>query len=157
MPRIGRKVRNFKALVTGGNDHDRQIQLSDFAGQKLVIFFYPKDATPGCTREGQDFRDLYKKFRRTKTTILGVSRDSLKSHEKFKEKQGFPFDLLSDPDQKLCEYFDVIKEKNMYGRKVMGIERSTFLLDEQGKLRQQWRKIKVPGHAQTVLEAAESL
>ncbi len=156
MPQIGRKVRNFKALITGG-DADRQVQLSDFAGQKLVIYFYPKDATPGCTREGQDFRDLHKKFKKAKTQILGVSRDSLKSHEKFKDKQGFPFELLSDADEKLCQYFDVIKEKNMYGRKVMGIERSTFLLDEDGKLRQEWRKVKVPGHAQAVLEAAELL
>ncbi len=153
MPQIGRKVRNFKAAATG----DQTLQLSDFAGQKLVIYFYPKDSTPGCTREGQDFRDLFKKFKKANTAILGVSRDSLKSHENFKAKQEFPFDLLSDPDEELCNYFDVIKEKNMYGRKVMGIERSTFLLDEAGKLRAEWRKVRVPDHAQAVLEAAESL
>ena len=152
-PRMNRVVADFSAESTG----DKKIRLKDLRGSNVVIYFYPKDATPGCTLEGQDFRDLHGRFKRQKTVILGVSRDSIASHEKFKAKQNFPFDLLSDPDEKLCEQFDVIKEKNMYGRKVMGIERSTFLIDADGKLRAEWRKLKVKGHAEEVLEAAKEL
>jgi peroxiredoxin Q/BCP len=122
-----------------------------------VLYFYPKDSTPGCTTEGQDFRDLHAKFQRAGAAILGVSRDSLASHEKFKEKLKLPFDLLSDPDEKLCRQFDVIREKSLYGRKFMGVERSTFLIDEKGKLREEWRKVKVKGHAQAVFESVKNL
>jgi thioredoxin-dependent peroxiredoxin len=121
------------------------------------LYFYPKDSTPGCTLEGQDFRDNIRKFSSRNTCILGVSRDTLSSHEKFKEKQKFPFDLLSDEDEKLCSLFDVIKEKNMYGKKHMGIERSTFLIDEKGFLRNEWRKVKVKDHVEEVLEAIKKL
>lgn len=152
-PRTNRVVADFKAAATG----DKTIRLKDLRGQRVVLYFYPKDSTPGCTTEGQDFRDLYAKFKRANTVILGVSRDSLASHEKFKAKHEFPFDLLSDPDEKLCAQFDVIKEKNMYGRKVIGIERSTFLIDEEGKLRGEWRKVRVKGHAEAVLEAVKAL
>lgn len=148
---IGKKIRNFKLPATG----DQTISLSDFKGRNLVLYFYPKDSTPGCTREGQDFRDLQAKFKRAKTDILGVSRDSLKSHENFRAKQGFKFDLLSDKDEELCQLFDVIKMKNMYGKQVRGIERSTFLIDSKGVLRQEWRKVKVDGHAEEVLAAAK--
>jgi peroxiredoxin Q/BCP len=151
-PRLNRVVRDFKAAATG----DKTIQLKALRGKKVVLYFYPKDATPGCTTEGQNFRDLHARFKRRNTVILGVSRDSIASHEKFKAKQGFPFDLLSDPDEKLCRQFDVIKEKSLYGRKFLGIERSTFLIDEDGKLRQEWRKVKVNGHAEEVLEAAKN-
>lgn len=151
-PRLNRVVRDFKAAATG----DKTIQLKALRGKKVVLYFYPKDATPGCTTEGQNFRDLHARFKRRNTVILGVSRDSIASHEKFKAKQGFPFDLLSDPDEKLCKQFDVIKEKSLYGRKFLGIERSTFLIDEDGKLRQEWRKVKVKGHAEEVLEAAKN-
>lgn len=150
-PTLNRVVKDFKCEATGG----KTIQLKSLRGQKVVIYFYPKDATPGCTTEGQAFRDLHTKFRRRKVIVLGVSRDSIASHEKFKEKQNFPFELLSDPDEKLCRQFDVIREKNLYGRKFMGIERSTFLIDEDGKLRREWRKVKVKGHAAEVLEAAK--
>lgn len=151
-PALNRIVADFKCAATG----DKTIQLKDLRGQKVVIYFYPKDSTPGCTTEGQDFRDLHSKFRRQKTVILGVSRDSLASHEKFKEKQNFPFDLLSDPDEKICRKFDVIKEKSLYGRKFLGIERSTFLIDENGKLKHEWRKVKVKGHAQEVLDTVKN-
>ncbi|MEN9705696.1 MAG: hypothetical protein RLZZ393_1575 [Pseudomonadota bacterium] len=126
-------------------------------GEALVFYFYPKDATPGCTTEAGDFRDLHPKFRRAGVRILGISRDSLASHAKFREKQSLPFHLLSDADEKACRLFDVIREKNMYGKKVMGIERSTFLVDARGVLRREWRKVKVAGHAEEVLEAARSL
>ena len=152
-PRMNRVVGDFKAASTG----DKTISLKELRGSNVVIYFYPKDATPGCTTEGQDFRDLHKQFVKANTVILGVSKDSIASHEKFKEKQQFPFDLLSDPDEKLCQKFDVIKEKNMYGKKYMGIERSTFLIDADGKLREEWRKVKVKGHAEAVLEAAKGL
>ena len=148
-----KKVPAFKADATGG----QTFRLSDCKGKNLVIYFYPKDNTPGCTREGQDFRDNYSKFKRNKTVVVGVSRDSLGSHEKFRAKQDFPFELLSDPDETLCKLFDVIKEKNMYGRKVMGIERSTFLIDDKGKLRREWRKVKVDGHVDEVLQAIREL
>ena len=151
-PALNRVVANFKCAATG----DKTIELKSLRGQKVVIYFYPKDSTPGCTLEGQDFRDLHTRFRRQKTVILGVSRDSIASHEKFKAKQAFPFDLLSDPDEKLCRQFDVIKEKSLYGRKFMGVERSTFLIDENGKLRAQWRKLKVKGHAEDVLDAVKN-
>ncbi|MCF6257860.1 MAG: peroxiredoxin [Gammaproteobacteria bacterium] len=150
---IDKKVPAFELPATG----EQTLKLADFKGKKLVIYFYPKDSTPGCTTEGQDFRDDYNKFKRANTVVLGVSRDSIKSHENFKAKQEFPFDLLSDKEETLCTLFDVIKEKNMYGKKVMGIERSTFLLDEKGVLRQEWRKVKVAGHVDEVLAAAKAL
>lgn len=155
MPRvdIGKKVPDFKLPATG----DQTIKLSDLKGKNVVLYFYPKDSTPGCTREGQAFRDEYAKFRRNKAVVLGVSRDTVASHEKFKEKQGFPFELLSDRDEELCEMFGVMKMKNMYGKKVRGIERSTFLIDAAGKLRKEWRKVKVDGHAEEVLEALKEL
>ncbi len=149
----GKKVPAFRLPATGG----QEISLADCKGKNLVLYFYPKDSTPGCTTEGQDFRDKIHTFRRRNTIILGVSRDSLKSHENFKAKHAFPFELLSDGDEKLCRLFDVIKEKNMYGRKVTGIERSTFLIDDKGVLRQEWRKVKVPGHVEDVLEAIKAL
>ncbi|MDH5408908.1 MAG: peroxiredoxin [Gammaproteobacteria bacterium] len=149
---IGKKVPNFKIAATG----DQTLSLSQFKGQNLVIYFYPKDSTPGCTLEGQDFRDNQAKFKRQNTVILGVSRDSIKSHENFRAKQGFKFDLLSDSDEALCKLFDVIKMKNMYGKKVRGIERSTFLIDTNGKLVQEWRKLKVDGHVEEVLNAVKA-
>jgi len=150
---IGRVVPKLKLPATGEQD----IDLKDLRGKNVVIYFYPKDSTPGCTTEGQDFAANHAKFKRKNTVILGVSRDSIASHEKFKAKYKFPFDLLSDADEKACAIFDVIKEKNMYGRKVMGIVRSTFLIDEKGKLRQEWRKVKVKGHVDEVLEAVKAL
>ncbi|GGA72284.1 peroxiredoxin [Arenimonas soli] len=128
-------------------------KLSDYRGKWLVLYFYPKDSTPGCTTEGLDFNALLTKFRRAGAEVLGVSRDSVKSHANFCEKQGFRFDLVSDADEALCKAFDVIKEKNMYGRKVLGIERSTFLLDPQGRVADEWRKVKVAGHADAVYES----
>ncbi|MCK4742670.1 MAG: peroxiredoxin [Sulfuriflexus sp.] len=151
--KVGKKVTDTKVPATG----EQELKFSDFKDKNIVLYFYPKDSTPGCTREGQDFRDDIAKFRRAKTIILGVSRDSVKSHENFKAKQEFPFDLLSDKEEKLCQQFDVIKEKNMYGKKVMGIERSTFLIDKKGVLRQEWRKVKVDGHAEEVLAAVKEL
>lgn len=151
-PTLMRQAPDFKCPATG----DQTIHLKSLRGKKVVIYFYPKDSTPGCTTEGQDFRDLHAKFKRQSAVILGVSRDSLASHEKFKAKQKFPFELLSDPDEVLCRKFDVIKEKTLYGRKFMGIERSTFLIDERGKLREEWRKVKVKGHAVEVLEAVKN-
>jgi peroxiredoxin Q/BCP len=151
--KVGKKVPDFTLPATG----DQDISLSDFKGKNVVVYFYPKDSTSGCTTEGQNFRDKIATFRRRKTAILGVSRDSIRSHENFKKKQAFPFELLSDADEKLCKLFDVIKEKNMYGRKVMGIERSTFLIDDKGVLRREWRKVKVPGHVDEVLEAVKEL
>jgi peroxiredoxin Q/BCP len=150
---MNRVVADFKADATG----DQKIRLKDLRGKNVVLYFYPKDSTPGCTTEGRDFSALHGKFKRAKTVVLGVSRDSVASHEKFKEKQGFPFDLLSDPDERLCKQFDVIHEKSLYGRKFMGIVRSTFLIDSDGKLRQEWRKVKVKGHAEEVLEAVKAL
>lgn len=151
-PTLMRQSPDFKCPATG----DQTIHLKSLRGKKVVIYFYPKDSTPGCTTEGQDFRDLHTKFKRQNAVILGVSRDSLASHEKFKAKQKFPFELLSDPDEVLCKKYDVIKEKTLYGRKFMGIERSTFLIDERGKLREEWRKVKVKGHAAEVLEAVKN-
>ena len=150
---IGKKVPSFCLPATG----DQEISLASLKGKNVVLYFYPKDSTPGCTREGGDFRDLHAKFKRAKTVILGVSRDSVRSHENFRSKQDYSFDLLSDQEETLCQIFDVIKEKNMYGKKVMGIERSTFLLDDKGKLRNEWRKVKVDGHAEEVLAAVKAL
>ena len=150
---IGQKVPAFERPATGG----KTVKLLDFEGSNVVLYFYPRDNTPGCTLEGQDFRDHMPEFEARDTAVLGVSRDSLKSHENFKAKQSFPFELISDPDETLCRQFDVIKEKKLYGKISMGIERSTFLIDEDGKLRGEWRKLKVKGHADEVLEAAKAL
>jgi thioredoxin-dependent peroxiredoxin len=153
IPKIGSRIKDFSLPSSGGGTWSSK----DAAGRKLVIYFYPKDMTSGCTRESQDFRDLYGAFRKAGVEVVGVSRDSVKSHEKFTEKEKLPFPLLSDEDEKLCKLFDVIHEKSLYGRKYLGIERSTFLLDGTGILRREWRKVKVPGHAEEVLEAAKSL
>lgn len=150
---MNRVVADFTAETTG----NQKIRLKELRGKNVVIYFYPKDSTPGCTTEGRDFSALHTRFKRANTVIFGISRDSIASHEKFKEKQGFKFDLISDPDEKLCKKFDVIHEKTLYGRKFMGVVRSTFLIDADGKLRQEWRKVKVAGHAEEVLEAAKSL
>lgn len=149
----GRVAPEFTAAATG----DKTIKLKDLRGKNVVLYFYPKDSTPGCTTEGRDFSALHAKFKKADTVIFGISRDSIASHEKFKEKQGFAFDLLSDPDEKLCAKYDVIHEKSLYGRKFMGVVRSTFLIDAAGKLRQEWRKVKVKGHAEEVLAAAQAL
>ncbi|MEA3182549.1 MAG: thioredoxin-dependent peroxiredoxin [Gammaproteobacteria bacterium] len=151
--KIGSKVKDFSLPASGDNTWS----LKEVAGEKLVIYFYPKDMTGGCTKESQDFRDLYEAFRKAGVNVIGVSRDSVKSHDKFIDKEKLPFPLLSDVDEKLCKQFDVIQEKSLYGRKYLGIERSTFLLDGTGILRREWRKVKVPGHAEEVLEAAKSL
>lgn len=135
----------------------RKFQLSDYKGKKVVLYFYPKDDTPGCTLEGKDFARLYEEFRKAGAEVFGVSRDSLPSHEKFKSKMEFPFELLSDAEETACEELDVIKMKNMYGKKVRGIERSTFVFDEKGKLLKDWRKVKVEGHAEEVLAFIKSL
>lgn len=150
---VGKKVPDFKLPAT----RDQTISLKDLKGSNVVLYFYPKDSTPGCTIEGRNFRDSIRKFRARNTRIFGISRDSLKSHEKFRTTECFPFDLLSDEDEKLCKMFDVIKEKNMYGKKVMGIERSTFLIDAEGILRKEWRKVSVDGHVDDVLEAVKNL
>lgn len=149
---MNRVVKDFKCAATG----NQEIRLKQLRGSNVVLYFYPKDATPGCTSESQDFRDLYAKFKRRNTIILGASRDSLSSHDKFRAKQKLPFQLLSDPDEQLCRQFDVIREKTLYGRKFMGIERSTFLIDDKGKLRQEWRKVRVKGHAAEVLQALKN-
>jgi thioredoxin-dependent peroxiredoxin len=150
---LNKKVPAFSRPATGGETW----KLSDAAGRKVVLYFYPKDLPTGCTLEGQAFRDLHAQFKKVGTLVLGVSPDSVASHEKFKDKMKFPFALLSDEDKKVCELFDVWKEKSMYGRKYMGVERSTFLIDAGGVLRQEWRKVKVPGHADAVLAAAQAL
>ena len=150
---IGKKVPDITLHLTG----DQSVKLSDFRGKHLVLYFYPKASTPGCTLEGQDFRDAIAKFSRAGATVLGASRDSLKAQENFKAKQSFPFDLVSDTEEALCQLFDVIKMKNMYGKQVRGIERSTFLIDAKGVLRQEWRKVKVKGHVDEVLEAVKAL
>ena len=152
-PKINLKAPVFKGECTGG----KYANLSELKGKKVVLYFYPKDNTPGCTTEGQDFRDLKKKFDKENTVIFGLSRESIKSHESFKEKQNFNFELISDPDEKICKQYDVIKEKSMYGRKYMGIDRSTFLINEKGKLVKEWRKVKVKGHAVEVLEATKGI
>lgn len=151
--KINTKVKKFIVSATS----ELEINSIDLIGKNVVLYFYPKDNTPGCTQEGEDFRDLYKEFKKLKTEIYGISRDSLKSHEGFKTKYKYPFELISDPDEKLCNLFDVIKEKNMYGKKYMGIERSTFLINKDGKLSAEWRKVKVNGHAIEVLEAVKKI
>ena len=152
-PKVGRKISDQNLILTG----DKSARLSDYLGKPLVLFFYPKASTPGCTQEGLDFKQAIYKFRRQSCVILGISRDSLKAQENFKAKQEFPFDLVSDQDETLCKAFDVIKMKNMYGKKVRGIERSTFLIDKDGVLRQEWRKVKVKDHVAEVLSAVKSL
>ena len=151
--KINTNVKKFKVSATS----ELEVNSIDLIGKNVVLYFYPKDNTPGCTQEGEDFRDLYKEFKKLKTEIYGISRDSLKSHEGFKTKYKYPFELISDPDEKLCNLFDVIKEKNMYGKKYMGIERSTFLINKDGKLSAEWRKVKVNGHAIEVLEAVKKI
>lgn len=150
---LDKKVPAFSRPATGG----KTWKLSEAAGKKLILYFYPKDNTTGCTKEGEAFRDLHAAFRKAGALVLGISPDSVKSHDGFKEKMSFPFDLLSDEDRSVCELFGVWKEKSMYGRKYMGVERSTFLLDADGVLRREWRKVKVPGHAEEVLAAAKEL
>jgi peroxiredoxin Q/BCP len=156
MPKVAldRKVPEFTLPATGKSD---SWSLKQAAGHKLVIFFYPKDMTSGCTLEAQGFRDSVAAFRKADTAIVGISRDSLASHEKFCLKEKLPYPLLSDAEEKVCGLFDVIQEKSLYGRKYMGIERSTFLIDAAGVLRREWRKVKVNGHVEEVLEAAKSL
>lgn len=149
---IGKKAPQFTLDGTGGT-----WALSDAAGDPVVIYFYPRDNTPGCTQEGADFAAAHAQFKRAKARIFGVSADSLESHEKFKRKMAFPFELLSDPDKKVCKLYDVIQEKSMYGKKFLGIERSTFLIDGKGVLRHAWRKVKVKGHAAEVLAAVKAL
>lgn len=146
-------VADFKADATS----DQTVQLSALKGQHVVIYFYPKDSTPGCTAEGQGFRDHYAAFQAANTVIFGVSRDGMKSHENFKCKQAFPFELISDKDESLCQLFDVIKLKKLYGKEYLGVDRSTFLIDQDGVLRQEWRGVKVLGHVEAVLAAALAL
>ena len=153
MIKVGKKIPDVELLLTG----DKTRKLSDYEGKWLVLYFYPRASTPGCTQEGLDFKDAIYKFRRQSTVILGASRDSLKAQERFKEKQGFPFDLIADTDETLCQAFDVIKMKNMYGKQVRGIERSSFLIDDQGILRHEWRGVKVKGHVEDVLETLKAL
>ena len=152
-PKLGLKAPIFRGECTG----NELANLSKLKGKKVVLYFYPKDSTPGCTMEGQDFKDLYQSFTKENAVIYGISRDSIKSHENFKSKQSFPFELISDPDEIICNQYDVIKEKSMYGRKYMGIDRSTFIINEHGKLVKEWRKVKVKGHATEVLEAVKSM
>ncbi|OQW39160.1 MAG: peroxiredoxin [Proteobacteria bacterium SG_bin4] len=147
MVKIGQSVENFTLPSTSGRDFN----LSDYLGKNVIIYFYPKDDTPGCTTEGQDFRDNWDAFNQKNSVIVGISRDSVKSHESFKSKMQFPFELLSDSDEIVCNLFDVMKMKNMYGKQVRGIERSTFIIDAQGVLRKEWRAVKVPGHVLEVL------
>jgi len=150
---LGKKVPNFTANATG----DQSVSLKDLKGKKVVLYFYPKDNTPGCTTEGQNFRDAHNKFKRANAVVFGISRDSLRTHENFKTKHEFPFDLLSDKEEALCQLFDVIKEKKLYGKTHMGIERSTFLIDEKGVLVKEWRKVKVAGHVEEVLGAVKEI
>jgi len=150
---IGKPAPDFDTASTAGE----QQTLSGLKGRKLVLYFYPKDSTPGCTLEGQNFRDLHERFEAANAIILGVSRESIRSHNNFRAKQNFPFHLLSDPEETLCKAYGVMAEKSMYGRKYIGVERSTFLIDEQGVLRKEWRKVKVKRHAAEVLEAVRSL
>lgn len=151
--KVGNKVKKFSLPATG----EQTISLAGLKGQNIVLYFYPKDSTPGCTNEGLDFQANRLKFSRQNTLVIGVSRDSIKSHEKFREKQGFKFDLISDAEEILCSMFDVIKMKNMYGKQVRGIERSTFLIDETGTLVEAWRKVKVDGHVAEVLDRVKQL
>lgn len=150
---LDQPVTDFEVPATSG----QTISLAALKGKQAVIYFYPKDSTPGCTTEGQGFRDQYAQFQAANTEVFGVSRDSLKSHENFKCKQAFPFELISDKDEALCQLFDVIKLKKLYGKEYMGVDRSTFLIDKNGVLRQEWRGVKVPGHVDAVLAAAQAL
>ena len=150
---LDQPVADFNAAATSG----QQVSLSALKGQQVVIYFYPKDSTPGCTTEGQDFRDQHAAFQAANTVVFGVSRDGMKSHENFKCKQAFPFELISDKDEALCQLCDVIKLKKLYGKEYLGIDRSTFLIDAQGVLRREWRGVKVPGHVDEVLAAAQAL
>jgi thioredoxin-dependent peroxiredoxin len=150
---LGKPVPDFSLPSTGG----ATFRLSEALGSKLVLYFYPKDNTPGCTAEGSDFRDLHSQFRRAGTQVFGVSRDSVASHERFQEKMRFPFELLADPDEAVCKQFGVMKLKTLYGKKVRGIERSTFVVDAKGVLAREWRGVKVPGHAQEVLNFVKAL
>lgn len=154
---IGVKLPTMSLLVTSDEETGSRIKTDQWKGKKIVLYFYPKDSTPGCTVEGHDFSKLHKKFNKAKAEVYGVSRDSMKSHCKFKDKQGYSIELISDEDEKLCNWFQVIKDKNMYGRIVRGIERSTFVLDENGKILKEWRGVKVPGHADEVLKFVEGL
>lgn len=151
--KIGNSIPNLTVTTT----KNEALKLRNLKGKNLVLYFYPKDSTPGCTTQGQNFRDAYKDFQKANTDILGVSRESVKSHLNFINKQEFPFDLISDPDEVLCNALDVIKEKSMYGKTYMGIERSTFIFDDKGKLRHEMRKIKVKGHVDEVLERVNAL
>ena len=150
---IDQPVSDFQIPATS----DKTVALSNLKGKQVVVYFYPKDSTPGCTTEGQGFRDHYAQFQAANTEVFGVSRDSLKSHENFKAKQGFPFELLSDKDEALCQLFEVIKLKKLYGKEYLGVDRSTFLIDKDGVLRHAWRGVKVPGHVEAVLEQAKAL
>ena len=150
---VNLKVPDFDAAATGG----RTFRLAEQLGRPCVLYFYPKDNTPGCTDEGAQFRDLYPQFQAAGCDVYGVSRDSIRSHEGFKSKMSFPFDLLSDPDERVCEMFGVMKLKNMYGKQVRGVERSTFAIDAQGVVRKEWRGVKVAGHAQEVLDFVRTL
>lgn len=149
---VGKKAPPFSLEGTAG-----EWSLGEGAGGPVVVYFYPRDNTPGCTQEGESFGKLHAQFKRHKTVIVGVSPDTVKSHEKFKAKMGFPFELLSDPDQAVCKLYDVIQEKSMYGKKYIGVERSTFLIDAKGVLREAWRKVRVNGHAEAVLAAVKAL
>ncbi|PWE42306.1 peroxiredoxin [Pseudomonas prosekii] len=150
---IDQPVTDFEAPATSG----QTVSLASLKGKQVVIYFYPKDSTPGCTTQGQGFRDQLEAFKAANTEVFGVSRDSLKSHENFKAKQAFTFELISDKEEALCQLFDVIKLKKLYGKEYMGVDRSTFLIDKNGVLRQEWRGVKVPGHVDAVLAAAEAL
>jgi peroxiredoxin Q/BCP len=150
---LDKPVADFQVQATS----DQAVSLSALKGQQVVIYFYPKDSTPGCTTQGQGFRDAYNDFKAANTVVFGVSRDSLKSHENFKAKQAFPFELISDKDESLCQLFDVIKLKKLYGKEYLGVDRSTFLIDKDGVLRKEWRGVKVPGHVAAVLEQAQVL
>ena len=152
-PEIDRPAPAFNLPATGG----QVLSLAELSGKNIVLYFYPRDATPGCTTESQNFRDAFDEFKQAGTTILGISQDSIKSHEKFKAKEAMPFDLLSDEEGEVCRAYDVIKLKKMYGKEFLGIERSTFLIDAQGVLRKSWLKVKVPGHVAEVLTAAQAL
>ena len=150
---VGSPAPDFTMPTDGGGE----VSLSGLRGKKVVLYFYPKDNTPGCTTEGQGFRDHHQAFLAANTLVFGVSRDSLKTHENFRAKQGFPFELISDKDEQLCQLFDVIKLKKLYGKEYLGVDRSTFLIDRNGVLRQEWRGVKVPGHVEAVLQAAQAL
>lgn len=150
---LDQPVDDFQAQATSG----QVVSLAGLAGRQVVLYFYPKDSTPGCTTQGQGFRDQYAAFQAANTEVIGVSRDGLKSHENFKAKQGFPFELVSDKDEALCQLFEVIKLKKLYGKEYLGVDRSTFLIDKHGVLRQEWRGVKVPGHVDAVLAAAQGL